>query len=272
MLSLRNIITTFFLISLLFTCYGLDDPLPVGARAAGMSSASVAHADIWSIYNNQAGLSKIENLTLAFYNDNKFIKELGTKSIVLGLPTNSGTFGVSVSSTGIPDANFQKFGIAYGKTLGEKFSAGLQFEYLRISQPLNYGNDGAFTFELGIISNPIQNFFIGFHVFNPVQAKYLRQDDEKIYTLIKGGMEYHFSEKAIIAIETEKDLKYSPNYKIGCEYNFYKNLNFRLGISTNPVNYSFGLGFIVYNVFADVAFTLHNELGLIPHISFSYAF
>ena len=272
MLSSRKITIAILLVLSSFTSYGLDDPLPVGARAAGMSSASVAHADIWSIYNNQAGLSKVENFTLALYNDNKFIKELGTKSIVFGLPTNSGTFGISISSTGIPDASFQKFGIAYGKGLGEKFSAGLQLEYLRISQPSNYGTDGAFTFEMGIISNPVQSLFIGFHVFNPIRAKYLRQDDERIYTLIKGGIEYHFVDKAIIAVETEKDLEFAPNYKIGCEYNFYKNLDLRLGISTNPVNYSFGLGFKVNNILAHVAFTLHNELGLIPHISFSYAF
>ncbi len=272
MLSLRKTIIACIVVINYLPCNAFEDPLPIGGRAAGMSGTAVAHADIWSIYNNQAGLSMITKPMLALYNDNKFIKELGTKAIVFGLPTNTGTFGLSISSTGIPDASFQKFGIAYGKSLGEIFSAGLQMEYLRITQPGNYGTDGAFTFELGILSNPIENLFIGFHVFNPVRIKYIRQDDQRIYTLIKGGLEYSFSEKVQFAVETEKDLDFSPNYKFGCEYNFYKNLDFRVGVSTNPVNYSFGLGFEVNNVLADVAFTIHNELGIIPHISFSYAF
>lgn len=268
---------TKLLIFVVFFCHFIplhayEDNLPFGGRAAGMAGASVAHADIWSVYNNQAGLCEITSITLALYNDNKLIEELGTKSLVFGIPFKTGTFGVSISSAGLNDAGLQKFGVAFGKKLGEKFSAGLQMDYIRLIQPANYGNDGALTFELGMIANPVENFFIGFHVFNPLRIKYFHQEDQRLYTLIKAGIEYHFTEKFQMAAETEKDLDYAANFKIGCDYNFYKNLYFRLGLATNPVLYSFGLGFNLQRINADVAFSFHDKLGLIPHVSFSYAF
>lgn len=272
MLSQTKILVFFIFLHFFTIVKAYEDNLPFGARSAGMAGASVAHSDIWSVYNNQAGLSKVTDITLALYNDNKLIKELGTKSLVFGFPLNTGTFGISVSSTGLSDAGLQKFGIAFGKNLGQKISAGLQMDYIRLLQPANYGNDGAVTFELGMIANPVEKFFIGFHVFNPLRIKYFYQENERLYTLIKAGVEYQFSDKFELAAETEKDLDYAANFKIGCDYNFYKNLNFRLGLATNPVLYSFGLGFNLKRICADVAFSLHERLGLIPHVSFCYAF
>jgi len=45
------------ILSLLVANLHAADNYPVGARSAGVANASVTYADLWSAFNNQAGLS-----------------------------------------------------------------------------------------------------------------------------------------------------------------------------------------------------------------------
>lgn len=262
-------------IKLIFTInylFASDENISAGARSAGMSNASVAHVDIWSIYNNQAGLGYIDNIILAAYNKSYSGIKLGTKALLFSVPTSGGTFGISFSDVGYKDFHIQKIGIGLGKKLSEKLSSGVQLDYLRLAQPYGYGTDGVFTFELGILTKPAENLNIGFHAYNPVLAKYSTQDEENLETIYRGGLEYSFSDDALIALEIEKTLNQEARYKIGCDYGLYENLDLLLGVISNPLEYSFGLGFGLQNAQAGAAFSFQDILGIVAHLSFSYAF
>src|ERR1039457_1013103 len=74
-----------------------------GGRAAGMGFTSVALADPWSAFNNQAGLGWVNKITAELYFENRFlVKELSLKAIGVELPVRSGAFGLS----------FQEFGFS----------------------------------------------------------------------------------------------------------------------------------------------------------------
>lgn len=244
---------------------------PVGGRSAGMSNASVALYDLWSIGQNQAGLAMLKDISAGIYYENRFgLKNLGFKAGAFALPTKSGTLGVSVANYGYSQYNENKIGIAYAKSFGERFSAGIQLDYLSTSIGENYGNASTLAAEIGLRYQVNSKITIGTHVFNPTRAKLASYNDERAPTIFKLGLLYTFSNKLIVAIESEKDIQYNPVVKAGIEYHPISSLYFRTGISTYPVQNSFGFGIAVSNFNIDFATTYHRTLGFTPQVSLVY--
>ncbi|MBE9469042.1 MAG: hypothetical protein IMY72_12085 [Bacteroidetes bacterium] len=246
---------------------------PVGARSAGMANSTVMTYDVWSVFHNQAGLAFIKNIYAGSYFENRFnISELGVKSFAFVLPTKTGNFGASVTHFGYSKYNESKFGLAYARMLGEKFSVGLQFDYLNTFVGEEYGNKGTVVFELGLMAEPIKNLIIGAHVYNPTRSKFAAYQDERIPTIFRLGLGYKFSDKVLLTIETDKELDYKPTYKTGVEYHFLKNFYLRTGISANPNQNFFGMGYVFKRFSFDIAFSTHEVLPMTSHFSINYKF
>ena len=251
-----------------------DHNSPAGARSAALGNASVAHKEVWSAFHNQAGLAFLKVPTIGISHESRFmLSELSVNAAAFALPTKeSGTFALSVSYFGYKLYNEQKVGLAYAKTFGEKFSAGIQFDYLGTSIAEGYGTQSAFTVEAGIQALLAKNLWLGAHVYNPVKAKLSDFNDEKIASLLKLGLNYTFSDKVNIAVETEKDLDADAIIKAGIEYHPVKQFFLRGGISTDPLLSSFGFGLVLQNFMIDIASSYHQDLGFSPHLSLVYSF
>ena len=248
-----------------------NDNNPIGGRSAAMGNASVAFSDIWAIHNNQAGLANLKSISAGFYYENRYsLKELSMKSGAFILPTKSGVFGLSMNYFGYKNYNEQKIGLAYAKSFGERFSAGLQMDYLSTHIGEEYGNKRTFTFELGVIAELTENLCLGAHIFNPARVKLNDYNNERIPTIAKLGLSYKFSEKLLLSIETEKDINFEPEFKGGIEYKIIKEIYIRTGISTNPVLNTFGFGIEIKRLKIDFASSLHPVLGYSPQISMVY--
>lgn len=246
---------------------------PVGARSAAMANSTVMTYDVWSVYHNQAGLAYLNNIYAGTYFENRFnIAELGVKSFAFVLPTKTGNFGASVTHFGYSKYNESKFGLAYARKLSEKFSVGLQFDYLNTYVGDEYGNKGTFVFELGLMAEPVKNLIIGAHVYNPTRSKFAAYQDERVPTIFRFGIGYKFSDKVLLTIETDKELDYKPTYKTGIEYHFLKNLYLRTGISANPNQNFFGIGYVFKRFSFDIAFSTHEVLPMTSHFSINYKF
>jgi hypothetical protein len=85
-------------------------------------------------------------------------------------------------------------------------------------------------------------------------------------------MGYLFSEKVLLAIETEKDLDQSAIFKVGLDYQLIDLVSIQAGISTNPSNYSFGIGIHYSDMNLHIGFLKHQTLGFTPSFSLSYGF
>lgn len=261
-------------ISLMLLClirvsiFATGENLAVGGKAAGMSNASVTLIDFWSVNQNQAGMAWIKNFSAGVYYENRFgIKELGLKSGAIVMPTKSGVLGLSVSNFGYSQFNENKIGLAYAKNFGEKFSAGVQLDYLTTHIGENYGNSGTVAAEAGLHYKLNSKLTAGAHVFNPTRAKVAEYNDERAPTIFKLGLSYTFSDKLIVAIESEKDIQYEPVMKAGVEYHPIQTLYFRTGISSNPTMNSFGFGLELSNFNIDFATSYHRTLGFSPQVS-----
>ena len=250
------------------------DNYPAGARSIGMANSSVTLTDCWGAFHNQASLAWLENICAGASYDNRFtLANMSTKSFVFALPVKAGTFALSGDVFGYSQYNEKKAGIAFAKKLGEKFSAGVQLDYLNtFINDDYYGSRTAFAVEAGLLAEPIKNFRIGLHVYNLSRTKLAEYADEKIPTIFRLGASYKFSEKLFWSVEEEKDIDRKAVFKSGLEYHVAEALYLRGGIGTNPTLFSFGFGLKMSNLVLDMASTYHQILGFSPAVSLTYRF
>ncbi len=269
-----NVLITF--IASLTLCnfvFAGHENFPIGGRQAGMGFTGVAYSDIWSATHNQAGLALLEKPSFGLFYENRFtLEELGLKAGAFALPTKSGTFALDLMQFGYSKYNESKIGIAYAKALGKRVSIGIQIDYLNTYFSEEYGNKGTAIAELGFLAQPIDNLYIGAHIYNLSRSKIAAYNDERIPTLLTAGLAYRFSEKVLCSVETEKDFDFKAMYKVGMEYEFIENVFIRAGVTSNPNQMCFGIGYVYKRIKADVSFSTHQVLGISPHVGFIYAF
>ena len=268
-----TIIFAFIYIIFIFSAYATNDNYPVGSRAAGMAGTAVMIPDLWANYHNQAALGFLKELEIGIHHENRYIiDELSLSAIAAVIPTNSGNFGANISYFGYSQYHESKIGLAYSKSFADIISAGIQFDYLYTFVAEEYGNVGNIVFEAGILAEPIKNLTLGFHVFNPTQTKNKKLNNEPITTALRAGIGYSFQETAFIGAELEHQIDQPSTFRAGVEYQMIENLFFRVGINTEPREFSVGLGYHFQNLKANIAFTNHQPLGITPHFSVSYLF
>ncbi len=248
------------------------DNSPLGSRSSGLGNASVSLFDVWSVQNNQAGLGWIKQISGGItYHNQFFVKELSTKAFGLALPVKKGTFGLCISNYGYSLYSENKIGLSFGRTFGEKISAGISLDYFgtRISE---YGQKNSFVAEAGMQARPVKNLTLGVHVFNLTRAKLAVYNDERLPTVMRFGFDYKFSEKVFVAMETEKDIDKKGIVKAGIEYKPVSILHLRAGISSNPSLSCFGIGINFKQFRLDLSSTYHSTLGFSPQVGLIYEF
>jgi hypothetical protein len=268
--------------SLVFAGSGVQ--LPAGSRGQGMGNASVALHDIWAIQNNMAGLAYFEHPAVAFsYQDFFLVNELGIKSGAFVMPTRSGAFGLNFNYFGYSQYSESKIGLAYAKSFGHGFSAGLQLDYLGYRLAGEYGNKNVFTFELGIQKEISEKLVIGAHAFNPIGVKLNDEPNDRVPSVYRLGIAWSVSDDLIIVLETEKDLDYKPLIRAGIEYRIANVAFARVGWSSVPTltgsdklsvssMYTFGFGLMLGKFDLDFAASVHQTLGWSPCVSLAYRF
>ncbi len=257
--------------SSLFALHAADN-YPNGARSAGLANSSVTINDCWAAFHNQASLAWLDNISAGVSYDERFLlTNLSTKGFVFALPSKVGTFALSGDVFGYSQYSEKKAGIAFAKKLGEKFSAGVQLDYLNtfINDDF-YGSHTTFAVEAGLLAEPLKNFRIGLHVYNLSRAKLAQYADEKIPTIFRLGASYKFSDKLFWSLEEEKDIDQKAIFKSGLEYHVVDALYLRGGIGSNPSLFSFGFGLKIGKLMLDVAASYHQVLGFSPAVSLTY--
>jgi hypothetical protein len=263
----------FIVFSFCFAKASANENYLSGSRQTAMADCGVAISDLWSVSHNQAGLAYLKTAEIGLYHEQRFVmKELSFSSLAAVIPAKPGTFGLNLNYFGFSKYHESKIGIAYSHKLGEKFAAGIQLDYFTT---FIYGSNNNFqkiTFELGLLSNPVNNLMVGFHLFNPLPGKSQHNTLQTLPSNTRLGLTYIFHEKVLLAFETSKEFSENIIVKTGIEYIPVKQFAFRFGISTGPSAYSFGLGYKSKKIWAGIAFTEHQVLGITPHIDFGIGF
>lgn len=248
---------------------------PAGAKSASLGHASVGLADIWSAYNNQAGLGFLEAPEVGAFVENRFImQELNAQGLVYAHPFKKmgGTLGFSLYRFGYSNFNDNKLGFTFAKKFGKVFSAGIQLNLHYFQQGGTYESLLTASGELSFLLFLSENWTLGAHVFNPTRTSMASFDREKIPTVFRLGTAYAFSDKVQATLELEKDLVYDPTFRAGIEYKPGKKVSIRAGLNSNPISPAFGLGLHFGNFVIDAASSWHQVLGFSPQAALSYRF
>lgn len=176
------------------------------------------------------------------------------------IDANSGA-ALDLAHSGTDAYGEQRLRLAYGRKLGPRFALGGSADLLRVSAP-DYGAATTATFGLGLLAEPIQNFWLGARVQNPLQAKI---GDDVLPTVLRVGAAWRSSPALLWLLETEKDLERPAQVRIGLEYHPLPALTLRAGVRNAPGRVSFGAGFHLKNGLAlHAAAEWHPTLGATP--------
>lgn len=243
----------------------------IGARSLSLGGFSTTLSDVWSTNNNQAGLGFLTEITGGVSYENRFLlKETAYKSGAFALPTILGAFGLSVTSFGYSAYNETKAGLSYGQKLNDKIALGVQLNYLNIKLGQDYGQKSALTGAIGLIMNLSKEIAVGVHVYNPTRTKFADYNNERLPTIMKLGLDYKFSDKVFLAVETEKDIDFGAIARVGIEYKPINILYLRGGVSTTPTLSSFGFGLKLKDFKLELSTSFHQTLGITPGVSIIY--
>ncbi|MGL4909482.1 MAG: hypothetical protein ACRC3G_09125 [Bacteroidales bacterium] len=245
-----------------------------GAAATGIAGIGVVHISLFSSYNNQAALGFLENPQLAFSYENRYFSEqLNVGSVIFAFPINNvGVAAFDIASFGYSQYRETRIGSSFGKQLSNRIAIGTRVDY-HLVQVANYGSTSSITADLGIIAEPLDNLWVGAHIFNFTYSKYFSNlYDERLPVVFDLGIAYGVTPLAKVFAATQLSSRHNPNVRFGIEMTIQQVLKLRLGVSAKPVEFFAGFGYTYRNLTLEMAFERHESLGYSPQISLLYCF
>lgn len=147
-----------------FSLFAQNGPInPLSSRSNSIANASVAFTDINSLFNNQAGLADLKNISFLLSGQETFDEPSPYSDNMGGgfaIPISSGTIGVNFHYFGADDFKQNKIGLTYARKLFKTLSIGVQFDMLNTQIPLNK-NSNLFTFEIGLQYKLTEKLLLG---------------------------------------------------------------------------------------------------------------
>jgi len=245
---------------------------PILATYTGLGAYSLTNTDVFSFTSNQASLAQLKNASAGVFGERRFLlTELNNYTAAIGLPTQSGNFGMKAAYYGFSDYNETQLGLAYARKLGKKLDIGAQFNYngIRIA---GYGNDAAVSFEIGTVLHVTDKLHAGVHVNNPVGGTFGKDQQEKLASVYTFGLGYEASEKFFVSAEIIKEEDQPVNVNAGLQYKFLSRLLARAGISTSTSTTWLGIGLTLKSFRVDVTSAYHPQLGITPGVLLLFNF
>lgn len=259
-------ILTFLLLFFFFNVIAQNHaPSAAGAKGLAMGNVRTISTDATSLLGNQAGLAHLTKMNAFVFGENRFLlPDVNQFSAGFALPTASGTFGLAMQYFGFEGYNEQKIGLAYARKLTKKLFIGMQMDYLNLRIP-EYGNSGKLTFEVGVQAQISPKLMIGTHIFSPITIDW--NETDIVLTVFAIGASYQPTKKLTLSTEVEKDFEYPLNVKFGLDYQIIQPLSLRVGLTTFPIQNTFGVGLHLKKMTIDIASTFHPTLGVSSGIS-----
>lgn len=249
-------------IIVLWTSVSLGQMNP-GAKQISMSNSDVALSDdVFSIFNNPAGLAQLDWRELGlYYSPAPFgLNELANGYIAYGEPLGFGTAGIGAMTYGFELYRESRFLLSFSTLYQNKFFAGISFNY-HIVSVRGYGDKSVFYLNAGSLGYLTNELRIGFCIQNINQASFISNEDQ-IPILLNAGLSYTINDYLSLNFAIEKDIRYNASIKSGINYDIIENLSLRIGFANEPAEFSCGIGIHLSYFNFDYAIFTHPDLGL----------
>ncbi len=256
-------------ISFLFIFFGISTgiyaQISMGARGLGLGYATTSLPDDhWSLFSNPALLNS-ESASIGFYG----LRNYGFAEI-----TDMAAFGTKPTKFGVAALGLHRYGDnIYNETrvrLGyknewEQLHFGVVLNYNHIAFGGVYGSGGALGVDVGIAAQILEQLWIGAKATNINKPVYdFSGSDEDLQRDLSIGFSYELEDKALFMMDVVKDVRFPVSYRGGLEVTIIQEVKGRFGITTEPLTYSFGLGYGKDFWAVNLAIQRHQLLGLSP--------
>lgn len=240
-----------------------------GARAIGLANATATSTDLWAVHNNIAGLAEFSGTQAGVAVQNQFGMEgFNRISLTAVHQTDFATAGLSVKRFGDNVYNETVIGIGAAHTI-DFVSLGFKANVLQVNIS-EIGTKQAIALEFGGLIHLNDELTVGANIYNFNQAKLATFNDERFSTVLKAGISYQPNEALQLTLETEKDMEYKHNVKVGVEYFVIPKLAVRTGFSTLTNSTCFGVGLRLTKIDVDYGVAMHTQLGFTNAITINY--
>ncbi len=244
-----------------------------GAKQISLSNSDVALSnDVFSVFNNPAGLSQLNWRELGiYYSPAPFgLTELSNGYIAYCEPFSFGTLSAGGMTFGFDKYRESKIATAYSYNYQNKFFVGVTLNFHTVSIQ-NYGSDNAIYINLGGLIYLSNELRFGFSLQNINRATFGNEEGQIPVTLNSG---FSFDLIPSLALNTaiEKDIKHKTSFMFGADYDLIEHLSLRSGFSNEPSRYSAGIGINYSLLSLDYAMITHSDLGLTHQIGLIISF
>lgn len=251
----------YFFLFTIRLCDGQSVRKPASASYIGMGAYSKNHSDVFSITSNQAALAQMENSSVGFFGENRFLlAETNMYSAIMAVPTKEGNFAFQADYFGYKNYNESQIGLAYARNVGTKLDLGIKFNYYSFRIP-GFESPSAVNFEIGVICRFTGKLNGGIHIYNPVGGKLSKTVDDKLSSIYSFGIGYEASENFFVSAEIVKQEDLPVNVNAGVQYNFAKQFFARFGIASQNESPYAGAGVSWKNFRLDISASYHPQLG-----------
>lgn len=281
---MKWVLSLIVLLSLSKEGFSLPIDLQLGARPQGMGGAFVAMADdVNAVYWNPAGLTQIKTIEAAFMHVTPFnIGDVSINFSSLAFPIcQVSAIGISWIRQGAKleegrgqiykksDMTEDTFTLSLARKIIPNLSLGVNIKRLKIDSDI--GGGGGFGYDLGLLYTtdevifdiiPLDTFSFGVMLRNT----FTDLKDETVPTTLRMGVATNLYEGQIrltIDVERKKDVnkeKGSYQFHFGTEAVITRNMLLRIGNDNG--DWTYGVGFLLYNWELDYAFYRIKEYDL----------
>ena len=271
---MKNSVIVLITIHLIMVCcnaFGGNGPRQGSAASHGIGGATTTFSDSWSVQNNQGALAFNEKLSLGISTQNYYLTGgVQQSNFSFSAPIkNQGIGGLGYSIIGISGYNEQRATVAFSRQFGPAVGLGIGMNLVSVNAG-EYGKQRTALVEAGLLIKLAPSLISAAHLYNPNRAKLNPYNDERIPTVFSIGLQYLASEKVKFLADIENDLYYKSRLKAGVQYQPIKALTIRMGLSTQPQVFSFGIGINLQQFSFDFASPFHQVLGPSPAAGFYY--
>ena len=261
----------------LFAVFNDYEP-SVKARALGGAYTTLSdNAD--GIYYNPAGLNFAGN-SISLSSAAFPFSKINVASFSANLPKRIGTlaFGLKSFDATYHDVSLtseKHYAIAHSICILNDIHSKMYFGYVFNLYSLTIdgmGSQTSFGLNMGALAILHQRTRIAFAVSNINNPKMGKDNSEDIPQKFSIGVSYLPYEGTTTAIDIKKGFGEATEIHAGTEIKLHKMFYLRAGIRNEPVSFSMGFRFTLYNVNIDYAYNSHTALGGTNHFGIGYKF
>jgi len=243
---------------------------PTDATSNAVGFAGTAWAQDATANTNPASLAHTSGFQVAAAVRNRFLVEglydyglFG--SFELG---SAGTVGIQVEHFGFEAFRQQTFGASFGRKLSEKWSIGVRFNYLIISQELQE-NASSLYGTLGLLYHINDELVLG------AEISLISKSVEGLLLPTAQKFGFSYAPSDIVSVNAElgfyDDTDQHWSAGVGITYDIFDTVGLALGYRSNPDSFSFGIGWQVSEgLMINLSSSFHQRLGASPIGGFVY--